>query len=146
MPKRKPLTESDIQEDFDPQAVQELREQLNLPTVKHNNPLTVNDETAPIKQSRSTSSTRKKAKPDRLKKINIDIGERRHNRLTEIAAQIRANNTAPVAPSERMYPIHLIQIAIDFLVDGLEIDWNEIQKPEDLRRLLNSLSVEQLNR
>jgi hypothetical protein len=45
-----------------------------------------------------------------------------------------------------MYPIHLTQIAINFLLDGLEIDWDEIQKPEDLRELLNTLSVERLNR
>ena len=146
MPKRKPLTESDIQEDFDPQAVQELREQLNLPTVKPNNPLTVNNKVTPVEPSSSTSSTKKKAKLDRPKKINIDIGERRHNRLTEIAAQIRANNIDPVAPSERMYPIHIIQIAIDFLLDGVDIDWDEIQKPEDLRETLNKLSVERLNR
>lgn len=146
MVKRKPLTETSIQEDFDPQAVQELREQLNLPTVKPNNPLTVNSKTDSIKPSDSASVTERKAKIDRPKKINIDIGDRRHNRLTEIAAQVRANNVDPVAPSERMYPIHLIQTAIDFLLDGLDLDWNEIRKPEDLREALNKLRVEQLNR
>ena len=144
--KRKPLTEASIQEDFDPQAVEQLREQLNLPTVKPNNPLTVKPKTEPIIQPQPVSTAKRETKTDRPKKINIDIGERRHNRLNDIAAQIRASNIDPVVPSERMYPIHLIQIAIDFLLDGLEIDWKEIQKPEDLRELLNSLRVEQLNR
>ncbi|NJR51497.1 MAG: hypothetical protein HC780_19870 [Leptolyngbyaceae cyanobacterium CSU_1_3] len=143
--KRKPLTEASIQEDFDPQAVEQLREQLNLPTVKPNNPLTVNTESVPESQSERSSLAQDKTKTDRPKKINIDIGESRHNRLNELAARIRANNTDPVAPSERMYPIHLIQIAIDFLLDGVEIDWDKIQKPDDLRKVLNGLRVEQLN-
>ena len=121
-------------------------EQLNLPTVQPNNPLTVKTNTESVSQSERSSRAKAKAKTDRPKKVNIDIGESRHNRLNEIAAQIRASNTDPVAPSERMYPIHLIQIAIDFLLDGLEIDWNEIKKPEDLREVLNQLRVEQLNR
>ena len=144
--KRKPLTQASIQEDFDPQAVEQLREQLNLPTVQPNNPLTVKTNTESVSQSERSSRAKEKAKTDRPKKVNIDIGESRHNRLNEIAAQIRASNTDPVAPSDRMYPIHLIQIAIDFLLDGLEIDWNEIKKPEDLRKVLNRLRVEQLNR
>ena len=144
--KRKPLTQASIQEDFDPQAVEQLREQLNLPTVQPNNPLTVKTNTESVSQSERSSRAKGKAKTDRPKKVNIDIGESRHNRLNEIAAQIRASNTDPVAPSERMYPIHLIQIAIDFLLDGLEIDWDEIKKPEDLREVLNRLRVEQLNR
>jgi len=141
--KRKPLTEASIQEDFDPQAVEQLREQLNLPTVKPNNPLTVNTESVPESQSERSSLAQDKTKTDRPKKINIDIGESRHNRLNELAAQIRANNTEPVAPSERMYPIHLIQIAIDFLLDGVEIDWDKVQKPDDLRKVLNGLRVKQ---
>lgn len=145
MAKRKPLSEASIQEDFDPQAVEALREQLNLPTVKPFNPLTVNTESVPVSQSNRASAAKGKAKTDRPKKINIDIGESRHNRLNELAAQIRANNTDPVAPSDRMYPIHLIQIAIDLLLDGLELDWDKIQKPEDLRKVLNSLRVERLN-
>jgi len=144
--KRKPLTQASIQEDFDPQAVEQLREQLNLPTVQPNNPLTVKTNTESVSQSERSSRAKEKAKTDRPKKVNIDIGESRHNRLNEIAAQIRASNTDPVAPSERMYPIHLIQIAIDFLLDGLEIDWDEIKKPEDLREVLNQLRVERLNR
>lgn len=144
--KRKPLTQASIQEDFDPQAVEQLREQLNLPTVQPNNPLTVKTNTESVSLSERSPRAKEKAKTDRPKKVNIDIGEGRHNRLNEIAAQIRASNTDPVAPSERMYPIHLIQIAIDFLLDGLEIDWNEIKKPEDLREVLNQLRVERLNR
>ena len=144
--KRKPLSEASIQEDFDPQAVEQLREQLNLLTVKPNNPLIVNTKFVSESQFKRSSPQKGKVKPDRPKKINIDIGESRHNRLNELAAQIRANNADPVAPSERMYPIHLIQIAIDFLLDGFEIDWDKIQKPDDLRKVLNGLRVEQLNR
>lgn len=150
--KRKPLSESAIQDDFDPQSVERLKEQLNLPTVKPSNsqtvkpfnPLIVNTQIELESQPQEVATA--KVKSDRPKKINIDIGESRHNRLNELAARIRANNSAPVAPSERMYPIHLIQIAIDFLLDGVDPDWDEIQKPEDLREALNSLRVERLNR
>jgi len=150
--KRKPLSESAIQDDFDPQSVEQLKAQLNLPTVKPSNPqtveplnpLTVNTQAESESQSRQAVTA--KAKSDRPRKINIDIGESRHNRLNELAARIRANNSAPVVPSERMYPIHLIQIAIDFLLDDLDLDWDEIQKPEDLREALNSLRIERLNR
>lgn len=135
MVKRRPLHES---EDFDPQAVEQLREQLNLPTVKPNNPLTVQSEINP-------KSTPAKPKSDRPKKINIDIGETRHNRLNELAAQIRSNNDTPVAPAERMYPIHLIQMAIDHLLE-LDIDWKEVRKPDDLKVALNQLRVKRLNR
>jgi hypothetical protein len=143
--KRKPLSESAIQDDFDPNSVEQLKEQLNLPTVKLSNPLTVYTQSEPVSQAHPSTSS-KKGKLDRPKKINIDIGESRHNRLNELAAQIRANNSAPVPPSERMYPIHLIQIAIDFLLDGVDLDWDEVQKPEDLREALNSLKVKQFNR
>ena len=150
--KRKPLSESAIQDDFDSQSVERLKEQLNLPTVKPSNPQTVKPfnplivNTQIELESQPQEVATAEVKSDRPKKINIDIGESRHNRLNELAARIRANNSAPVAPSERMYPIHLIQIAIDFLLDGVDPDWDEIQKPEDLREALNGLRVERLNR
>ncbi|MBV8887573.1 MAG: hypothetical protein JO235_26740 [Chroococcidiopsidaceae cyanobacterium CP_BM_RX_35] len=34
-PKRKPLTDAAIQDDFDPQAVEQLRQSLNIPVVTH---------------------------------------------------------------------------------------------------------------
>lgn len=150
--KRKPLSESALQDDFDPQSVEQLKEQLNLPTVKPTNPQTVKPfnplsvNTQAETEIQPQKAATAKAKSDRPKKINIDIGENRHNKLNELAARIRANNSAPVPPSERMYPIHLIQIAIDFLLDGVDLNWDEIQKPEDLREALNGLRIEQLNR
>ena len=146
--RRKPLSESALQDDFDPQSVERLKEQLNLPTVKPSNPFTVeplnplsvSQQSKPENQPQNVVTA--KAKSDRPKKINIDIGENRHNKLNELAARIRANNSAPVPPSERMYPIHLIQIAIDFLLNDVDLDWDEIQKPEDLREALNSLRIE----
>lgn len=136
MVKRKPLDEAALTDDFDLQAVQQLRGQLNLPTVQPNNSLTVATSQPSNEQQASTSTS----KPDRVKKINIDIGERRHNRLTALSAQIRGNNDTPVPPAERMYPIHLIQIAIDHLLDGVNMDWNEIRNSEDLKEALNRLS------
>jgi hypothetical protein len=58
------------------------------------------------------------------------------NWLAETASQVRENNTEPVPPSERVYPQHLIGVAID-LLESADVDWDEIKNVEDLRKQLN---------
>lgn len=68
--------------------------------------------------------------------INIKIGRDQQEWLAETARQVRDNNAEPVPASDRCYPQHLIQIAIDFLATA-PVDWAEVRTPEDLRKQLN---------
>jgi hypothetical protein len=55
--------------------------------------------------------------------------------LADTAKQVRRNNDEPVAAIDRVYPQHLIGIAIDLLKDS-EIDWDKIQNIQDLKKSL----------
>jgi hypothetical protein len=75
-------------------------------------------------------------KGEKLVVINIKITKGQKNWLAETASQVRENNTEPVPPSERVYPQHLIGVAID-LLESADVDWDEIKNVEDLRKQLN---------
>ena len=67
--------------------------------------------------------------------VNIKISRTQHEWLTDTARTVRDNNTEPVPPGDRVYPQHLIGVAIELLQAG-DIDWNEVRNVEDLKRLL----------
>ena len=48
---------------------------------------------------------------------------------------MRDNNTEPVPLSERVYPQHLIGVAIDLLQD-VDVNWDEVKNVEQLREHL----------
>jgi hypothetical protein len=54
-------------------------------------------------------------KAEKPAKVNIEISKTQKEWLAETASQVRENNTEPVPPSERVYPQHLIGVAIDLL-------------------------------
>ena len=68
--------------------------------------------------------------------INIKIPQSQKNWLANTATDIRANNDEPVPPNERVFPQHLICVAIDLLKSS-DIDWNQIKSEQDLRQYLN---------
>lgn len=68
--------------------------------------------------------------------INIKITRTQHDWLTDTARTVRDNNTEAVPPGERVYPQHLIGVAIELLL-SCEVDWSQIKNAEDLKRLLN---------
>jgi hypothetical protein len=68
--------------------------------------------------------------------INIKITKVQRDWLTQIASQIRDNNENPVPPQDRVFPQHLIGIAID-LLNSHDIDWDKIRNIDDLRRYLD---------
>lgn len=68
--------------------------------------------------------------------INIKITRTQHDWLTDTARTVRDNNTEAVPPGERVYPQHLIGVAIELLL-SCEIDWSQVKNAEDLKRLLN---------
>lgn len=72
----------------------------------------------------------------KLVSINIKITKDQRDWLANIASQVRENNEEPVAPSDRVFPQHLLGIAID-LLQATEVDWTKIRTIEDLRKHLN---------
>jgi hypothetical protein len=68
--------------------------------------------------------------------INIKITRAQHEWLTDTARTVRENNLDPVPPGERVYPQHLIGVAIN-LLQASDVDWSQVKNVEDLKRLLN---------
>lgn len=68
--------------------------------------------------------------------VNIKISRTQHEWLTDTARTVRDNNTEPVPPGDRVYPQHLIGVAIELLQAG-DIDWDEVKNVEDLKRLMD---------
>lgn len=75
------------------------------------------------------------AATEKLVTINIKIPREKQSWLTETARTVRDNNDTPVAPSERVFPQHLIGVAID-LLRATDIDWSQVRNTEDLRQQL----------
>jgi len=72
---------------------------------------------------------------EKLVTINIKIPRTQQGWLSETARTVRGNNDTPVAPSERVFPQHLIGVAIDLLRNS-NIDWSQVRNVEDLRQQL----------
>jgi hypothetical protein len=72
---------------------------------------------------------------EKLVTVNIKITRSQQEWLSNTARDIRGNNSDPVPPSERVFPQHLIGVAID-LLESSDIDWNQIKNTEDLRKAL----------
>lgn len=94
-------------------------------------------ETIPVKTTKSEAKVGKKIQAkEQLVTVNIKIRKDQKEWLTDTASTVRDNNTDPVAPSERVYPQHLIGVAIDFL-EAAGVDWGEVKNVEELREQLN---------
>lgn len=93
-------------------------------------------ESKPVKTPKSEAKVVKKNQAkEQLVTVNIKIRKDQKEWLTDTASTVRDNNTDPVAPSERVYPQHLIGVAIDFL-EAAGIDWGEVRNVEELREQL----------
>ena len=79
----------------------------------------------------------KKRKPkDSEVTVNIKILKSQQRWLRDTAQDIRDNNDEPVASKDRVFPQHLIQVAIAHL-QSADIDWANIKTAEDLKKELN---------
>ena len=77
------------------------------------------------------------AKPkEKLVTVNIKISRTQHQWLSDTARTVRENNSEPVPPSERVFPQHLIGVAIDLLQKST-VDWSQVRNVEDLLKHLN---------
>ncbi|AMA10640.1 hypothetical protein [Picosynechococcus sp. PCC 73109] len=68
--------------------------------------------------------------------INIKIPRASKQWLADKAQQVRDNNADPVPPKERVYPQHLINVAIALLQDT-DLDWSTIRNIQDLEKQLD---------
>ena len=115
-------------------------------TVKESKSIDVSESKAQTQKLKQRKSKPKKnndelrTKNYELKKklvtVNIKITKSQKDWLAETATEVRDNNTEPVPPAERVYPQHLIGVAID-LLNSAEVDWSDVKNLEDLREQLN---------
>ncbi|MGF1513779.1 MAG: hypothetical protein ACFB5Z_08800 [Elainellaceae cyanobacterium] len=68
--------------------------------------------------------------------VNVKILKQQQDWLRDTAQGIRDNNCAAVPASDRVYPQHLIQVAIDML-KAADVNWAEVHNAEELRQRLN---------
>jgi len=72
----------------------------------------------------------------KLVPINIKITRRQHEWLNDTARTVRENNSEPVPPNERVFPQHLIGVAID-LLQASGMNWSQVKNVDELRKVLN---------
>lgn len=92
-----------------------------------------------IKGKTKAKKAIKKAKsvaPEKMTTIKIPQSLARG--LADKAQQVRNNNDEPVAPSDRVYPAHIIQATMEHLLD-LSIDWDSIKSMEDFQKALAAI-------
>ena len=90
--------------------------------------------TPPIEQKKRVKKSA--PKQERLVTVNIKVNESQQEWLADTAKQVRRNNNEPVAAIDRVYPQHLIGIAIDLLKES-DIDWGKVQNIQDLKKVLD---------
>ena len=65
--------------------------------------------------------------------INIKISRQQQQWLTDTAKTIRSNSQQPTCPSERIYPQHLISIAIE-LLQNAGVNWYRVGNLADIEQ------------
>ncbi len=69
--------------------------------------------------------------------VNIKMSQQQQEWLATTAKTVRRNNSLPVAAKERVYPQHLIGLAVE-LLQSADVDWNTVKTIDDLRERLIS--------
>jgi hypothetical protein len=88
------------------------------------------------RNSAKISKRKPPKKEERLVVVNVKVKESQQNWLADTAKLVRQNNEAPVPASDRVYPQHLIQTAID-LLQSAEVNWQDVKSIEELRQALD---------
>jgi hypothetical protein len=73
---------------------------------------------------------------EKLVTVNIKVTKSQRDWLAETASQVRDNNSEPVPSKERVYPQHLIGVAIE-LLRSTDLDWSQVKNVGDLHEQLN---------
>ncbi len=90
----------------------------------------------PLASEKPVTSIQEPATKEKPVTVNIKITRTQHEWLTDTARTVRDNNDLPVPPGDRVYPQHLIGVAIE-LLQASDIDWNQVRNVEDLKQKLN---------
>lgn len=114
----------------DREAIEVAEERSPAPPPK---PQVTTKEEAPKAEQKPKAKRRRK---ETLTTINIKIERKQQRWLQDTAQQVRDNNETAVPPNERVYPQHLIGIAIE-LLKAQDLDWEEIHNIEELKEALN---------
>ena len=95
-------------------------------------------EDKPVKEDETKAKVNKQQKKKQEQPVTVNIKIRKDQKawLTDTAIKVRENNSEPVPPAERVYPQHLIGVAID-LLQAADVDWDEVRNIEELRKQLN---------
>ena len=67
--------------------------------------------------------------------VNIKMSQSQQEWLAATAKMVRRNNPLPVPAKERVYPQHLISLAVE-LLQSANVDWDEVKTITDLRERL----------
>ena len=124
-------------------GIKKTKAEPNLPTEPEleakTEPEVEPTESKPVKSTKSKAKvgkkTRAKQKKEQLVTVNIKIRKDQKQWLTDTASTVRENNSDPVPPAERVYPQHLIGVAID-LLKAADVDWGQVRNVEELREKL----------
>lgn len=98
--------------------------------------IATNEESKPIKAVAKSLTTAIQTEPERSVSVNIKVPAAQQKWLADTAQQVRSNNDLAVAAADRVFPQHLIQVAID-LLKAQGIDWAEVKNVAELRDSLN---------
>lgn len=93
------------------------------------------EQTSQPKSQAQSSTAQQQAVSSKPVTINIKIERDQHEWLSDTARVVRDNNEAPVAPGDRVFPQHLIGVAVDLLRSN-DVDWSKVKTAEDLKRIL----------
>ena len=77
----------------------------------------------------------KKVAQEKLVTVNIKIKRSQQEWLADTAQTVRSNNTEPVSPSDRVFPQHLIGVAIELLKNA-DVDWEKVKTLTELKDYL----------
>jgi nickel-dependent lactate racemase len=94
------------------------------------------EKSTPIKTAKKSSIKAVKTEPEKLASVNIKVPISQQKWLADTAQQVRNNNDMAVVAADRVFPQHLIQVAID-LLKAQGIDWAEVKNIAELRDSLN---------
>ena len=73
--------------------------------------------------------------PEIMVNVNIKMSQSQQEWLAATAKTVRRNNSLPVPAKERVYPQHLISLAVE-LLQSANVDWDEVKTIADLRERL----------
>ncbi|MEA5536846.1 hypothetical protein [Crocosphaera sp. XPORK-15E] len=130
--------QSVINKKVDSQIINEqsvIDETINTQVINEDLVINQTVEEKPVTKKAVTKKPKKSIK-DKPVTINIKISKSQKDWLSDTASMVRDNNNEPVPPAERVYPQHLIGVAIS-LLQSSDIDWSQVKNEKELRELLN---------